>query len=223
MPLHTPLSYLPSPLCLNEGASPPTHPLLSHSSCIPLLSGIKTPEDQGPRFPLMSDKAILCYICIWSHGSLPVHSLVGGLVLMNKPTSIVLPMGLQSPSAPPVHWAQSHGWLWASTSVFVRYWQNLPGNSHTRFLSISASWQQQQCLGLASADQMDPQVGPSRDGPSFSLCSTFVPVFSLERNISVLGTKCICSLGHIKKSMYSSKDVKIVYFFRGHTKIFSLP
>ena len=28
----------------------------------------------------MSDKAILCYICSWSHGSLHVYSLVGGLV-----------------------------------------------------------------------------------------------------------------------------------------------
>jgi hypothetical protein len=29
----------------------------------------------------MPDKSILCYICIWSHGSLAVHSLVVGLVL----------------------------------------------------------------------------------------------------------------------------------------------
>jgi hypothetical protein len=27
-----------------------------------------------PLLPLMSDKAILCYICCWSHGSLHVHS-----------------------------------------------------------------------------------------------------------------------------------------------------
>jgi hypothetical protein len=29
----------------------------------------------------MLDKAILCYICIWSPGSLHVYSLLGGLVL----------------------------------------------------------------------------------------------------------------------------------------------
>ena len=29
----------------------------------------------------MPDKAILCYIFSWSHGSLHVYSLVGGLVL----------------------------------------------------------------------------------------------------------------------------------------------
>jgi hypothetical protein len=28
----------------------------------------------------MSDKAILCYMCIWSHDSLHAYSLVGGLV-----------------------------------------------------------------------------------------------------------------------------------------------
>jgi hypothetical protein len=29
---------------------------------------------------LMTDLAILCYICSWSHGSLQVYSLVGSLV-----------------------------------------------------------------------------------------------------------------------------------------------
>jgi hypothetical protein len=29
---------------------------------------------------LMSDKSILCYICVWSHGSHHVYSLVGNLV-----------------------------------------------------------------------------------------------------------------------------------------------
>ena len=33
-----------------------------------------------PALPLMPEKAILCYICIWSHGSLHGYSLVGGLV-----------------------------------------------------------------------------------------------------------------------------------------------
>ena len=55
--------YSISPLLL-WGCSPPTH------SC--LL------PPQGPLFPLMPDKAILCYICSWSHGSHHVYSLVGG-------------------------------------------------------------------------------------------------------------------------------------------------
>jgi hypothetical protein len=47
---------------------------------IPLYWGIKPSQDQTPLLPLMSNKAILCYICIWIHWSLHVYSLVGGLV-----------------------------------------------------------------------------------------------------------------------------------------------
>ena len=32
----------------------------------------------------MTNKAILCYMCGWSHGSLHVYSLVGGLVRGNS-------------------------------------------------------------------------------------------------------------------------------------------
>jgi hypothetical protein len=39
--------------------------------------GIKSPWDKGKLLPLLSGKAILCYIFIWSHGSLHVHSLAG--------------------------------------------------------------------------------------------------------------------------------------------------
>ena len=41
---------------------------------------IEPPLDQGPLLPFKPNKAILCYICIWSCGSLHVYSLVGGLV-----------------------------------------------------------------------------------------------------------------------------------------------
>jgi hypothetical protein len=71
--------FLPS-LCLYEGAALSTYRILPHCSSIPLCWGIKPPQDQGQPLPLMSDKAILCYICIWSPGALPVLSLVGGLV-----------------------------------------------------------------------------------------------------------------------------------------------
>ena len=76
-PSHPPSSPSPLPLW---GCSLPTHRFLPHSSSIPLSWGIKPPQAQGLPLPLMSDKAILCYICICSHGSLPVHSLVGDLV-----------------------------------------------------------------------------------------------------------------------------------------------
>ena len=56
------------------------HPLPSHCSSIPLYWGIKSLQDQGPPLLLISDKVILSYICIWSHGSLHIYTLVGGLV-----------------------------------------------------------------------------------------------------------------------------------------------
>jgi hypothetical protein len=74
IPIPLPLHSLP--LCLYEGVPPPTHPFLPYFSSIPLHWGIKPPST-GPPLPLMSDKAILCYICIWSHGSLHVYSFGG--------------------------------------------------------------------------------------------------------------------------------------------------
>jgi hypothetical protein len=52
----------------------------------------------------MPDKAILCYIGGWSHGSLHVYSLAGGLVPGSSGWLIiaVLSMGLQIPSVPSV-------------------------------------------------------------------------------------------------------------------------
>jgi hypothetical protein len=57
-----------------------THPLPLPCPGIPLYWIIKPSQDQGSLLPLMSSKAILCCICSWSHGSLHVYSLVGGLV-----------------------------------------------------------------------------------------------------------------------------------------------
>jgi hypothetical protein len=68
-----PLSHHPFPCS-------PTHPLLLPCPGIPLHRGIKLSQDQGPLPSLMSNKAILCYICGWSLGSLYVYSLVGGSV-----------------------------------------------------------------------------------------------------------------------------------------------
>jgi hypothetical protein len=51
----------------------------------------------------MPDKSCLCYICSWSHRSLHVYSVVGGLVpgsFRGEVFDIVLPMGLQTSSAP---------------------------------------------------------------------------------------------------------------------------
>ena len=78
LPSHN-LPHLPT-LRLYEGAPSPTHPLGLYPSNIPICWGLKPPRDQGPPLPFMSDKTIFCYLCIWSHGSLPVHSLVDDLV-----------------------------------------------------------------------------------------------------------------------------------------------
>ena len=66
--------------CLYEGVATPSHSLFTPYPGIPLHWGIKLSHEQGPLLPLMPDKAILCYICSWSHGSLHLYSLVGNLV-----------------------------------------------------------------------------------------------------------------------------------------------
>lgn len=74
-----PICTLHSSLCLYEGAHPfkLSHPTAPAS---PLCRGIKSSQDQTPSLLLLSRKAILCYISIWSHESLQVYFLVGGLV-----------------------------------------------------------------------------------------------------------------------------------------------
>jgi hypothetical protein len=47
---------------------------------IPLYWGTEPSQDQRPLLPLMSHKAILCYICDWNHGSLHLYSSVDVLV-----------------------------------------------------------------------------------------------------------------------------------------------
>jgi hypothetical protein len=90
-----------------ENTPPSTHPLLPHYPSIFLCWGIEPSKDQGPSLPLMPDKAILCYICSWSHGSLHVYSWVHGLVPGNSGegvwfVAIVFPVGLQTPLIPSV-------------------------------------------------------------------------------------------------------------------------
>jgi hypothetical protein len=65
---------------LHEDALPSTHPLLRYCPIIPLLWDIKHSQNPGIPLLLIPDKAILCHLFSWSHGSLHVYSLVGGLV-----------------------------------------------------------------------------------------------------------------------------------------------
>jgi hypothetical protein len=77
-PLETPI---PSSLSLLLWGWSLTHPLLPPYPGIPPHWGIEPSQDQGPLLLLMSNKAILCYICRWSHRFLHVYSFVGDLAL----------------------------------------------------------------------------------------------------------------------------------------------
>ena len=154
--------------CITLLTHPPTtpSPLLQHS---PRLGHQTSTEPRASlRFHVRQGHLLPMYLELWIAPytllvwwSSPWEYLVVWLAY------IVLSMGLQ-PSA------QFNGWIQASTSVLVSCWQNLPRNCQTRFLSASASWQQQQFWGLMSADRMDFQVRRSPDGPFSSCVFVFV-------------------------------------------------
>ena len=52
------------------------------------------------------------------------------------------------------------------------------------FLTASTTWHQQSCQGLVLVHGMDPKLGRSLGGLSFSLCFIFVLIFPLDRNNS---------------------------------------
>jgi len=103
-----PLSHTLSPSpCFYEDVPIPTHSLHLNALALPYVGENKPSQEQGLFLPLMLDSAILCHICGWSHGSLHLYSLVGGLVPGSSGgiwlvDIVVLPMVLQTPSAPPV-------------------------------------------------------------------------------------------------------------------------
>jgi hypothetical protein len=74
-PLQKPLIPSPPPASMRVPTHPTTHSLTPTS-----LPWHSPSQNQGPLLQLMPNKAILCYICGWSHGSLHVYSFVGGLV-----------------------------------------------------------------------------------------------------------------------------------------------
>jgi len=65
--------------CFYKDALPPKHLLPPQHPGIHLYWGKEPSQDQSFPFPWMPDNAILCYICGWSHRSIHVYSLVGGL------------------------------------------------------------------------------------------------------------------------------------------------
>jgi hypothetical protein len=79
-PSETPYPISLPPVSMRVLPHPPNHPLLPPCLGIPLYWVMEPSQEKGPPPPIMPNKAILCYICSWSHGSLHVYCLVGGLV-----------------------------------------------------------------------------------------------------------------------------------------------
>ena len=74
-------SAIPSHLSLLLLGCSPTHMTTPASSlCILYCWVIEPSQDHEPPLPLIADKVILGYICSWSHESLHMSSLFGGLV-----------------------------------------------------------------------------------------------------------------------------------------------
>jgi hypothetical protein len=92
-----------------------------------------------------------------------------------------------------VAWAQTDGWLQASTSAVASCWLDFPRNHHIRFLSKSSSWPGQQCWVWC----LQTLLIHRWDSPRLALPSVSVPfsvpVLPLDRNIS--GLKYLRCLG----------------------------
>jgi len=178
-PLYEPL--IPSSFSF---ASKTMFPLSSYPSSIPLLSLFKPPQNQVPPLPLMANEAILCFICSWSHRLTPVYpgwcfcsSELWQVQLIN----IILPMCMQSPSAPSVlpltlslESLLSVQWLAMGICFCLRFWQSLSKGSYAYQAPVC-----KHILVSAIVPQMEwiTHWGQSMHGLSFSLCSIFVPEF----------------------------------------------
>ena len=133
----------------------------------------------------MPAKAILCCICNWSYGSPNVYSLFGGLVSGSSVAVwlvdiIFLPMRLQTSSAPSVLFSNSSiGEL--DLSPICKHLPLYLSGSGRASQETALSGSCQYALGLVTVYGMDPHMGQSLDGLSYSFCSTFCfHVSSLE-------------------------------------------
>jgi hypothetical protein len=153
--LVTPIPHLPSPLpfaymrVLSPSLSQPT-PLASPYPGASNLPRTKVPPPIVVRqgYPLLH-----MYLEPW----IPPCTLLGWWSriwenCMVRQAYVVLPMGMQSPSTPPVllpallPGSLSSVWCFAlSVDLCIGCWPDLPRNHHTRFLSASVSWPRQQC------------------------------------------------------------------------------
>jgi hypothetical protein len=71
-----------------------------------------------------------------------------------------------------------------------RHWQSLSGDNYIRLLSASSCWHLPLYLGLVVVHGMDPQVGHSLDGCSFSLFY----YHSLKRHVNPINSVNLSAL-----------------------------
>ena len=129
---------------------PSIHWLTPHTFGLPLLWGIKFPQDKDPPLPLMPDEAVFRYKCGGTHGSAYIYSLVDDLVpeIFKGSWELILlffqwvcnPVHLLKLLPWPFHYgpqAQSNCWLWATALALVRCLQSLSEDRNTRFQSVS--------------------------------------------------------------------------------------
>jgi hypothetical protein len=134
-PIRKPPIPSPPPASMSVFPHPP-----SHSHCLPTLAFPYTGALNNLRLKGRSFH--------WSSAKPSSAIYVAGLVswhCCSPPWGCKPPQLLQSPFQLP-YWGlhtKSNGWLWASTSVFVRLWQSLSGDRYVRLLSASSSQHQQ--------------------------------------------------------------------------------
>jgi len=125
-PPKIPYTILPPPAPMRVLPHPPTLSFKTPCSGILLHCGIKPSQDQRPPFPLMPNKAHpLLYMQLESWLP-PCVLFVGGLVPGSSGVPVVLPTGLQMPSAlsvlsltPPLGTQFSVQWLAESIHLCI--------------------------------------------------------------------------------------------------------
>ena len=147
-PLETPYP-IPAPW-LYEGAPPPTH---SHPPALafPYTGALNTLMSKGPssHWCLTKPSTATYVVSTIGHSMCTLWLVVQFQLWLNldgwQYFSLQWTAKLLSFFSPFFNSsirdtrAQVNGWLWASSSVFVRLWQRLSGDSHIRFLSASTS------------------------------------------------------------------------------------
>jgi len=176
-PPETCYPILPPPASMRMLPHPPTACLLLPHPDIPLHWGIEPSQDQRLLLPLVPNKAILYYICSWSHGTLHVYALFGCLVpgssgesgwlvllfflWICKPIQLLSPFFNSSLGTP-------FSVQWLSVSILLCICQVLAEPLRRQLYPApvsNISWHPQYPLGLVAVYGMDLQVGQSLNCP----------------------------------------------------------